>query len=67
MLEKARNWLIILAIMLTPQMVVEATVDRGYFAIGGEWLLIPLILLSYLVIKSFIDFIKGAEEIDKRD
>ncbi len=41
---------IILGILLTPFAVLSATEARGYNAIGGEYLLVPLFLLiAYLI------------------
>ena len=34
-----------LAVLAMPHLVVQAQQERGYFAIGGEWLLLPLVLL----------------------
>ena len=44
-MKKLSNVLIILAILATPHFVVQAMQGRGYFAVGGEWLMLPLILL----------------------
>jgi len=44
-MKKLSNILIILAILATPHFVVQAYQARGYFAVGGEWLMLPLILL----------------------
>lgn len=40
-----RKIVIILAILFTPHFVVQAHQTRDYFAIGGEWLIVLLVLL----------------------
>lgn len=40
---------ILTGICLTPQFVIEAALERGKFAIGGELLIIPLLLLIVLL------------------
>nr|WP_303243736.1 hypothetical protein [uncultured Cellulosilyticum sp.] len=35
----------LVGVYLTPQLIVEAAIERGCFAIGGELLLIPLLLM----------------------
>lgn len=47
-----RNVLVILAVTFTPDLVAYAYARRGYFAIGGEILLVPLIFLSFELLKS---------------
>lgn len=37
--------IMITAFFIMPPMIVNAYQARGYFAIGGEWLVIPLIAL----------------------
>ena len=37
--------IMITAFFIMPPMIVNAYQQRGYFAIGGEWLVIPLIAL----------------------
>ena len=37
--------IILTAFFIMPPMIVNAYQQRGYFAIGGEWLVIPLIAL----------------------
>lgn len=42
----AKNWYLILAgIVLTAFTVPHTYEARGYFAIGGEWLILPVILM----------------------
>ncbi len=41
---------VILGVLLTPVAVISATNARGYNAVGGEYLLVPLFLLvAYLI------------------
>ncbi len=41
------NWQwIVIGITLTAQAIKESYMERGYFAYGGEWLVLPLILLT---------------------
>lgn len=40
-----KKCIIILSILATPDFIVEAYEKRGYFAIGGEWLIVSLVLL----------------------
>ena len=37
--------IMIITLILMPPMIVNAYQQRGYFAIGGEWFVIPLIAL----------------------
>ena len=47
----AKNWHLILAgVALTAFTVPHTYETRGYFAVGGEWLILPVILMfDYLV------------------
>ena len=36
---------IAIGVILTPDMVARAFIERECFAVGGEWLLIPLLLM----------------------
>lgn len=40
---------ILLVLMAMPAIVMNQTTRRGYFAIGGEWLIIPLICLVWIL------------------
>lgn len=55
-----KHWLYIVAfgvgLMLTPMSIRAAYIQRGYFAIGGEYLIIPFMLLVTML----IDEIKAA-------
>lgn len=41
-----RKYLIILAVLATPHMVIQAYQTRGCFALGSEWLLVLPVILS---------------------
>lgn len=66
----AKNWhLILTGIALTAFSVPHTYQTRGYFAVGGEWLILPVILMfDYLVRKimqdvfNIINFQDGDEE-----
>ena len=50
----AKNWHLILAgIALTAFAVPHTYSTRGYFAIGGEWLILPVILMIAYMVKVF--------------
>lgn len=40
---------LVLLILLQRELVRYAYINRGYFAIGGEYLVIPLIYVIYLI------------------
>lgn len=44
--------------LLTVVLVAYAYADRLYFAIGGEWLVIPLMLLGYEIVRSIKNELK---------
>ena len=49
-----KNWRLILAgIVLTAFAVPHTYKTRGYFAIGGEWLILPAILMTAYMVKVF--------------
>lgn len=49
-----KNWHLILAgIALTAFAVPHTYKTRGYFAIGGEWLILPAILMTAYMVKVF--------------
>ncbi len=48
-MKKVLIILIILSILATPHLVIEAYQVRGYFAVGGEWLVGPLVILLILL------------------
>lgn len=37
--------IIIISFFIMPPMIISAYQQRGYFAIGGEWLIVPLVAL----------------------
>lgn len=48
-----KNWRLILAgIVLTAFAVPHTYKTRGYFAIGGEWLILPVILMAAYLAKA---------------
>ena len=46
-------FLIAIGVILTPTAIQEAFETRQAFYIGGEWLLIPLFILSGVLVDSF--------------
>ena len=58
-INEFRNFLIMLVAFFTPELVVGAYQDRGYFAIGGEWLLIPIIFFIGECLKGFIKMLRS--------
>lgn len=59
---KLRNVLIIIALILTPDFVCEAYYERGCLSWGGEWLLVPLVLLIWLLAKALEEAWREANE-----
>ena len=48
-----KNWLLLTAgLILTAVCVRVAYQERGYIAVGGEWLVIPLLVTVKAVVKS---------------
>jgi hypothetical protein len=49
-----KHWLYAIAgsmgLVLTPVAIRSAYIQRGYFAVGGEWLVLPLVLLIAMLI-----------------
>lgn len=64
-MKKALNILIILSLLATPCLVVQAYQTRGYFAIGGEWLLILVSLLLIAVSRQFVSLYKECFKVEK--
>ena len=61
-----KNVLIILAVLATPHFVSNAFQERGYYAIGGEWLLVPLaFLVGYALIPTINEFLKEVERFER--
>lgn len=59
-IKKYKAYVIALGIglILTPFAIRFAYMERGYFAIGGEWFVLPLILLAAVLRKEIKEFIK---------
>jgi len=61
------NWLhtmaIIIGLAMTPVAVQSAYAARGYFAVGGEWLVLPL----SLVISTLIEGLKAKVKEEKHE
>ena len=56
----AKNWHLILAgIALTAFAVPHTYSTRGYFAIGGEWLILPVILLIDYMVREVVQDVFG--------
>lgn len=53
-LKKNRYW-ICLGITLTPPAVQYTYTERGYAAFGGEWLILPLILMAVEMVRNVGD------------
>lgn len=48
-----KNWLLLtVGLILTAVCVRVAYQERGYIAVGGEWLVIPLLVTGKALIKS---------------
>lgn len=47
----------IAGLMISLMLVVYTYIERGYFAIGSEWLIIPIIKLIKLYVNSWRDLI----------
>lgn len=48
-----KNWLLLtVGLILTAVCVSVAYQERGYIAVGGEWLVIPLLVTVKAVVKS---------------
>lgn len=47
-----KNWLLLtVGLLLTAVCVRVAYQERGYIAVGGEWLVIPLLVTAKAVVK----------------
>ena len=55
-------WLIVLGMALTYQVVNIAHEERGYFAIGGEWLILPVLLLLRDILSKTVEVIRFVQE-----
>lgn len=51
-----KNWLLLtVGLILTAVCVRVAYQERGYIAVGGEWLVIPLLVTGKALIKSVVE------------
>ena len=61
----SRNWLWIVAGLILKEVAVKSAYEaRGYLAYGGEWLILPLILMLVEEIRgigNMINFLLGKE------
>lgn len=54
-----QNWILLTTGMILTRKAVEiANAERGYVAYGGEWLMLPLILLAVDVAKNILDLVR---------
>lgn len=49
---------IFIGIILQINSIIMAYAERGRFAVGGEWFVLPLILIAYIVLESAYSLIK---------
>ena len=51
-----KNWLLLtVGLILTAVCVMVAYQERGYIAVGGEWLVIPILVTIKAVVKSVVE------------
>ncbi|MBD5504630.1 MAG: hypothetical protein HDR09_13110 [Lachnospiraceae bacterium] len=51
-----KNWLLLtVGLVLTAICVKVAYEERGYIAVGGEWLVIPLLATTKAILKSVVE------------
>lgn len=51
-----KNWLLLtVGLVLTAICVRVAYEERGYIAVGGEWLIIPLLVTTKATVKSMVE------------
>ena len=51
-----KNWLLLtVGLILTAVCVRVAYQERGYIAVGGEWLVIPILVTIKAVVKSVVE------------
>ena len=54
-----KNWLIIsFGLILTALSVRYASVERGYLAIGGEWLVLPILFVTKELVSSIREVLR---------
>lgn len=50
-----KNWILLSSgLLLTAKFVEVAYEERGYVAFGGEWLVLPIMILLKIFIRDFI-------------
>ncbi len=50
-----KNWILLSSgLLLTAKFVKVAYEERGYVAFGGEWLILPIMLLLKIFVRDFI-------------
>lgn len=60
-----QNWIwLVIGIVLTRKAVEYAYDVRGYVAIGGEWLILPFILMTIYLFREIIDLICNMPDIE---
>ena len=53
------NWIwIVMGFILTGISIRYVYIKRGYLAYGGEWLVLPLILMTVEIVKNVITIVK---------
>lgn len=58
--------LIVLVLMAMPTIVMNEITRRGYFAIGGEWLIIPLICMVWVGTEEFRELLHTIKKEKKK-
>ena len=55
-----KNWfLFVVGFVLQRMAIIEAYRERGYVAYGGEWLVLPLMLMVVYVAKQIVRTVKS--------
>lgn len=50
-----KNWILLSSgLLLTAEFVEVAYGERGYVAFGGEWLVLPIMILLKIMVRDFI-------------
>lgn len=64
----AKNWCLILAgVALTAFAVPYTYETRGYFAVGGEWLILPVILMFDYLVRAVMEDVFGIINFEDSD
>lgn len=62
-----KNWYwIVVGVFLTNKAVEYAFRQRGYVALGGEWLILPVLLLTVQLVREVTIGVKEVIEMEKR-